>query len=193
MLDPGRSRCQVFPSHSKAVREFGAGDFCPWRSQTCSLFLFLNRGLKAKNWHAVPGFIFFSEKTFQWQFLCIFIFLLAFVALSDGNLYPPASHLKYINVGESVGFQMSSTLTLRIKHFSPSSSLSPFLFRRGRILLAAGVRNLSSVCSQDYYRQPLLSANRSLLKSLPPTPASPQGEKNNPCRSSDECKLRERH
>lgn len=106
-------------------RVWGRGDFCAWKSQTCSLFSFLNTGLKAKNWHAVPGFLFFSEKALQWQFLCILIFLLTFVALSGGNLYPPASHLKYINVGESAGFQMSSTLTLRIKDFSPSSSLSP--------------------------------------------------------------------
>jgi len=54
-------------------------------------------GLKAKNQHAVPGFIFFSEKAFQWLFLCIFIFSLAFVALSDVSLHLPAGHLKYIN------------------------------------------------------------------------------------------------
>lgn len=93
--------------------------------------LILKHGFK--NWNVAPGFIFFSEKAFQWQFL--YIFFTSIVALSDGNLYPPASHLRYINVGENVGFQVSSSLTLRIKHFPPSSSssLSPF-FPEGQMI-----------------------------------------------------------
>lgn len=156
----------------------GQGDFCSGRNQTCSLFLFLNTGLRAKNCRAVPGFIFFSEKAFQWQSSCIYFFLLIFVATSDGNLYPHASHLKYINVGESVGFQMSSTLTPRIKHFSLCSSLSPSL-QEGQ----------NAACCRHY--QPCLCLFSGLLQTAPsqhkqiiikfssshPTPASPRGGK----------------
>lgn len=159
----------------------GQEDFCRGRYQTCSLFLFLHMGLRAKNCHVVPGFIFFSEKAFQWQSPCIFFFiffLLVFVATSDGNLYPHASHLKYINVGESVGFQMSSALTLRIKHFSLCSSLSHSL-REGQ----------SAACCRHH--QPFLCLFSGLLQTARsqhkqiiikfsashPTPASPRGEK----------------
>lgn len=111
-------------------------------------------------------------------FFFLFFFLLVFVATSDGNLYPHASHLKYINVGESVGFQMSSALTLRIKHFSLCSSLSHSL-REGQ----------SAACCR--HRQPFLCLFSGLLQTAPsqhkqiiikfsashPTPASPRGEK----------------
>lgn len=112
------------------------------------------------------------------HFFFSFFFLLVFVATSDGNLYPHASHLKYINVGESVGFQMSSALTLRIKHFSLCSSLSHSL-REGQ----------SAACCRHH--QPFLCLFLGLLQTAPsqhkqiiikfsashPTPASPQGGK----------------
>lgn len=172
----------MFLSYSKEQRELGTGGFLQGEIPDLFPLLVLTHRVESQKLPCGSRFYLFLWKgisvAVSMHFFFNFFFLLVFVATSDGNLYPHASHLKYINVGESVGFQMSSALTLRIKHFSLCSSLSHSL-REGQ----------SAACCR--HRQPFLCLFSGLLQTAPsqhkqiiikfsashPTPASPRGEK----------------